>query len=329
MVKISIIVPVYNTEKYLERCLNSILNQNFNEIEIIIINDCSPDNSLKIIKKYMSMDQRIVLINKEKNEGLSAARNSGIEIARGEYVLHIDSDDWIEQSYFKDMYEYAIENKADIVISDYYKDFDNGEVIYIQDQKEYKDKEITKKEAIENIFLSKGYPAVWNKLIKRELYVKNEIKHPNGISLGEDLAVTPKLMHYAKKIVKINKAYCHYIHNLSSITKKQNKNKIYEIDEVLKLNETFFMDKKIKLSINELKINHLTLWLFQIKYDLKEERYIQILDEYISLYKNIDINKITSKKVKILKKIFTYSNKKIIFVFLWNFNNILNRLKNI
>ena len=95
-IQISVIIPVYNTEKYLERCINSVVSQNFRDIEIIIINDCSEDNSLKIIDKYKNKDKRIKIINKIKNEGLSAARNSGIEIATGEYILHIDSDDWIE-----------------------------------------------------------------------------------------------------------------------------------------------------------------------------------------------------------------------------------------
>ena len=105
--KISIIVPVYNVEKYLDRCLNSIVAQSLKEIEIIIVNDCSPDNSLKIIEKYMKKDERITLINKIKNEGLTSARNSGLEIAQGKYILHIDGDDWIEQEYLKDMYKTA------------------------------------------------------------------------------------------------------------------------------------------------------------------------------------------------------------------------------
>ena len=95
-IQISVIIPVYNTEKYLERCINSVVSQNFRDIEIIIINDYSEDDSLKIIDKYKNKDKRIKIINKIKNEGLSAARNSGIEIATGEYILHIDSDDWIE-----------------------------------------------------------------------------------------------------------------------------------------------------------------------------------------------------------------------------------------
>lgn len=324
MIKISIIIPVYNTEKYLKRCLNSIINQNFKEIEIIIINDCSTDNSLEIIKKYIEIEKRIILINKEKNEGLSAARNSGIEIAKGEYILHIDSDDWIEQNYFKDMYKFAIKNKADIVISDYYEDYNNLDIRYIQGQKEINTIQINKLKVIENIFLFKGSTSVWNKLIKTELYRKNQIKHPQGISLGEDLAVIPKLIYYSQKIVKLNKAYYHYIQNPLSITKKYNKNKIYEIYEVLKINEKFFQNKKIDLPIELLKINHLTGWLFQVKYDFKDKKYIEILNEYLELLKKIKIKKLRNTKLKILAIIFKILKNKNIFILIWNVSNKLN-----
>lgn len=324
MIKISIIVPVYNTGQYLERCLNSVINQNFKEIEIIIINDCSTDNSLDIIKKYMQIDKRIVLINKEKNGGLSAARNSGIEIAKGEYILHIDSDDWIEQNYFRDMYEYAIKNKADIVISDYYEDYDNQNIIYIQGQKEIYDIQINKLKAIENIFLFRGSTSVWNKLIKTELYKKNQIKHPQGISLGEDLAVIPKLIYYSQKVVKLNKAYYHYIQNPLSITKKYNKNKIYEIYEVLKINEKFFQNKKIDLPIELLKINHLTIWLFQVKYDFNDKKYIEILKEYLDLLKKVEIKQLRNMKLKVIAVIFKIFRNKNIFVLIWNLKNKLS-----
>lgn len=324
MKKISVIVPVYNTEQYLKRCLDSIINQNFQDIEIIIVNDSSTDNSLEIINEYLKQDNRIILINKEKNEGLSAARNSGIEIAKGEYILHIDSDDWIEQNYFKEMYKFTIKNKADIVISDYYEDYDNKNIRYIQGQKEIYDIQINKFKAIENIFLFRGSTSVWNKLIKTELYKKNEITHPQGISLGEDLAVVPKLLYYSEKIIKLNKAYYHYIQNPLSITKKYNKNKIYEIYEVLKINEKFFQDKKTDLPIDLLKINHLTGWLFQVKYDFNDKKYIEILNEYVDLLKKIEIKQLRNMKLKILVIIFRIFKIKNTFILIWNLNNKLN-----
>lgn len=322
--KISIIVPVYNTEKYLDRCLSSILNQKLYEIEIIIINDCSTDKSLKIIKKYMNLDKRIILIDKKKNEGLSEARNSGIKIAKGKYILHIDSDDWIEEEYFKDMYDYAEKSKADIVISDFYKDY-NNKIIYRKDQNT--NIEIDKTIAIEKIFLGGGYPCVWNKLIKKDLYEIYGIKHPKGIGLGEDLAVTPKLIYYSKKVVKLNHAYYHYIQNDLSITKIKNENKLYEIFKVLKMNEEFFKDKdEIKLFIDLLKINNLSSWLFNTKYNFNNKEYVKILNEYLKLIKKIKIKEIKNIKIKIVSIIFKILKSEKMFVFLWKISNLKNML---
>ena len=320
MIKISVIVPVYNTEKYLEKCLNSIMNQSFKDIEIIIINDCSTDNSLKVIKKFLSLDQRIILIDKEKNEGLSAARNSGIEKAKGEYILHIDGDDWIEKRYIEDIYMCAKKNRADIVITDFYEDFENKKVIYIHEKIENKNNEVDKEEALKNIFLMEACNAVWNKLIKREVYKKNKINHPEEIMLGEDLAVIPKLLYFSKKIIKINKAYYHYIQNPLSITKQYNSQKIFEIYKSLKINQNFFENKEIKLPINLLKVNHLSIWLFNVKYDLKNKEYIDILEDYIKLIKKLsikDLKSIKNKKIKIIVIILKALNNKIVFILLW------------
>lgn len=322
MKKVSIIVPVYNTGKYLQKCLDSIIKQNFINMEIIIINDCSTDNSLEIIKEYMKLDKRLILINKTKNEGLSAARNSGIEIAKGEYILHIDSDDWIEENYVTEVYEYAKKNNADIVILDYYEDYEN-ESLYIKDQK--KEKNLNKSEVLRDIFLSNASPAVWNKVIKTELYKRNEIYHPKGISIGEDLAVSPRLIYYSNKIIKLNKAYYHYIQNRSSLTKKKSENnkKIYDIYNVLLILEKFFKNKEYY--IKEIKINYLSAWLLYSSHNLKEEMYQKIINEYIDLLAKSKIKNIFSLKVKILlifTKIFGSERAKRILILLkYNISN--------
>ncbi len=321
MKKLSIIIPVYNTSKYLERCIKSTIEQDFKEIEVIIINDCSTDNSLEIIHKYLKIDQRLILINKEKNEGLSAARNSGIEIATGEYILHIDSDDWVEKDYFKEMYEYAQKNCADIVISDYYIDFDNGQNFYTRDQDNIV--EVVKEKGIENIFLLKSYPCVWNKLIKTELYKKNKVQHPKGISLGEDLAVIPKLMYFSKKIIKLNKAYYHYIQNPLSITSQNNINKFYDLYKVIKLNVEFFNKINIRLSIKEFAINYLSLRIFDnYRENFKNIKYKEIVSEYLKLFDNIEKDKIFSKKVKLFSYMLKYFNSKLIFIIFCKMNYI-------
>ena len=151
-VKVSIIIPVYNTEKFLERCLNSVLNQTLRDIEIIVVNDGSKDNSLEIIKRFIQIDDRIILIDKE-NEGLTKTRNRGLEIASGKYIYNLDSDDYLEEdTMFEELYNKCEKDNLDMVVFDYYNDFGN------------------KKEYIKNIEVSD------NGLIDKEDYIKDLIR---------------------------------------------------------------------------------------------------------------------------------------------------------
>ena len=121
---ISVIVPIYNMENYLEKCLDNLINQTLKEIEIICINDGSVDNSLKILKNFANKDNRIIILN-QKNQGQGIARNNGIKIARGEYIGFCDPDDWIELNMFENMYNKAIQNQADIVECDFISHYEH------------------------------------------------------------------------------------------------------------------------------------------------------------------------------------------------------------
>tara|TARA_Y100000590_G_scaffold201045_1_gene228467 strand:- start:5910 stop:6893 length:984 start_codon:yes stop_codon:yes gene_type:complete len=117
MPKVSVIIPIYNVEKYLSECLNSVCAQTLEDIEIICVNDRSPDNCLDIVNQYSKQDSRIKVIDREKNGGLSAARNSGIDVAVGEYIYFLDSDDWIDKEYLQKMYNKAIYHNVDILLN--------------------------------------------------------------------------------------------------------------------------------------------------------------------------------------------------------------------
>lgn len=322
-IKISVIVPVYNTSKFLEKCIRSIMIQSFRDIEIICINDGSTDNSLEILKRLKLEDKRIIIINKE-NEGLSSTRNYGIEIARGEYILHIDSDDWIEQNYFKEMYEKAKIDNADIVVSDFYY-YNNKKIKYIVDNENNKDK----LKIIKNICYGKGHPNVWNKLIRTELYKKNNILHPKGISLGEDLFVILKLFYYSQKITKVEKAFYNYIKNPISITKSKNNgfNKLKDIYFVVNDLEKFFQLHNLDIPIIELKVNHLGTWLFNMKYNLKNEEYKKILKEYLKLLKEYNLKFIKTKKKYLFMLVLKEFNYIFVFVLLWYIFNLYVKFK--
>ena len=323
--KMSVIVPAYNVQQYISRCIESIATQTLKEIEIIIVNDASTDNTLEIIKKIK--DERIIIIDKEKNEGLSAARNSGIRIAKGEYILHIDGDDWIEQNYLSDMFYLAKKENADIVISDYYIDYNNSKLVYVNDFKNGIDGK-NNIEILEQLFSMEGNTSVWNKLIKRELYRKNDVKFINGIALGEDLAVIPRLLFYSEKTVKLNKAYLHYIQNPKSITKVNDYKKLFQICEVLNHLEEFFKNNKL-LSIDLLKVNHLSFGLFYNSYNFKDKNYVNILNNYFESVEKVNINKIKIKKIRYIVSLFKipFFRNKLIFSIVWKLNKMVKNFK--
>lgn len=324
-IKISIIIPVYNTSQYLERCIRSIITQSLKEIEIICVNDGSTDNSLEILEKLAQEDERIIIINKE-NEGVSKARNDALKLATGKYCLGIDSDDWIEQEYLKDIYEIAEEEEADLVITDYYYDFSDRKVYYHSDiTKEIK---ISNLDCLKNIFLRNGSPAIWNKLLKREVVVKNNIFFPKGISIGEDLLFISKYIYFSKKIVKLNKAYLHYIlYNYQSAMKSTNLKKLKEMFVVLKEIETFFEKKEEHLPISNLKINHLWEWIFSNKSLLRKVEFEEIVENFLLSFKTAAIKELKGTKIRICGYLLKNINHKFMLIFLVDINEILRNIK--
>lgn len=195
-IKISVIVPVYNTSKYLEKCIESILNQSLKEIEVICINDGSIDNSLEILEKFSKQDRRVKVIN-QINKGLTATRNIGLRLAKGKYIINIDSDDWIEKDYFENIYKKAKENNLDMVISDILFDF-KDKIILKKDLEISDEKIITGKEYMKVFFKNGGLGYSWNKLIKREIYSKNNIYFNEAIFAIEDVEFITRLSYFLR-----------------------------------------------------------------------------------------------------------------------------------
>lgn len=227
--KISIIVPIYNSENYLERCINSLINQTLKEIEIILINDGSKDNSLKIAREYESIDDRIVVIDK-LNGGVSSARNTGILASKGEYISFVDSDDWCEKDMFQSMYNVTTNNNIDFINIGYSIDNSNGKSVKIKKSNNLvvtsKNNEIS--EVLYNITL--GYCIM--KLYKREIIIENNILFNTNISLGEDAVFVQDYIRYINSIADINSAGYHYVRcNNESLSTKYDKNIVEFINE--------------------------------------------------------------------------------------------------
>jgi len=184
MAKFSIIIPVYNVEKYLSDCMNSLINQTYGDIEIICVNDGSEDNSLGILESFAQNDGRIKIINQE-NKGVSAARNTGLENATGEYVLFVDSDDWLEINACEKINS-VIAPDIDIVFCNGNTRNANGSVVVLQENNPVLDKKNNFFEYIEECFKSLNLRSVWGKAYSREYLKKNNIKFLEDLWFGED-----------------------------------------------------------------------------------------------------------------------------------------------
>lgn len=301
-IKISVIVPVYNSAKYLERCLKSIVNQTLKEIEIIIVNDGSTDNSLSIIEKFLD-DKRIKLINKE-NEGVSKARNTALNITGGGYIIFVDSDDYVEQYYFEDMYNYAEKMKLDMVISDINFVFLNDEEKnYTLKDLDLKDGEvISNVKYVETFFESNFHGYMCNKLIKKEFF--KEERFDENIILLEDVELLMRLVSKMDRIGKINKGYYNYMqymqHKKYSSEEKIDKS-IISINKCFEnCNKLYENNKKIKRNI---KCNYIgSIFPFVI---MKLENF-ELKEKFLKDLKKIKI-------IELLKnKTLKYYRKKVL-----------------
>lgn len=208
MPKVSVIVPVYNVEKYIARCLNSLVNQTLDDLEIIVVNDGSKDNSEQIIKQFKKDYKNIIYVKKE-NGGLSSARNFGLIYATGEYVAFLDSDDYVDRSLYKKMYEKAKETNSDYVECDFIWKYPDHEKIDVGFR--YKDK----KEMFE-----KARVVAWNKLIKRDIIINNKLEFPVGLYY-EDIEFFYKLLPYINNFSFVEEPLIYYVQRGNSIVNKQ------------------------------------------------------------------------------------------------------------
>lgn len=222
-IKVSIIIPAYNIEKYIEESILSSINQTLKEIEIIIINDGSTDRTLEVIKKYKKIDSRIKLID-QKNQGVSIARNNGLEIARGKYIYFLDGDDWIENETLNECYNIAENLEIDIIHFNSLKieektkikNFSYTKGTNLDENKIYIGEEFVEECFNKNIFRGE----VWFNFIKRELIENLKLKFYPGISY-EDILFTMKLQNSNYKIKYLNKIFHNYRIREKSITQSK------------------------------------------------------------------------------------------------------------
>ena len=230
MPKISVIVAVYNAEKYIRRCVDSLLNQTFADFEILLINDGSKDKSGEICDDYAKKDNRVKVFHKE-NGGVSHTRQYGIEKALGEYTIHADPDDYVESTYLEDLYKEAENTDADMVICD----FDNQERLATTYMKQ-EPTSLQPDSVLHDLFAGRIWGAMWNKLIKKSCYDNYNIKFPENVNLWEDLFVCCSILKQNIKVAYLPKALYHYdnIMNEGSLVRKISLKSVYWQDYFIK-----------------------------------------------------------------------------------------------
>lgn len=274
MKKVSIVIPVYNVERYLHRCLNSVINQTYQNLEIILVDDGSTDNSGKICDEYAVKDNRVVVVHKE-NGGLSDARNVGIERIHGEYLAFIDSDDFVSRHYVQGLLDALLECQADIAFCRYLKVLDNDG--FKTKPKSVKLHCFSSDEMLKNWHGKYKHieTMAWNKLYYASLFTNSGIRYPKGY-YNEDVQTTHLLVNQASKIVITNQILYYYVQRKDSIMGTITDKKVTDNIMSQRIRMSFFKNNNYE--------------------EAYERLFIKLLKYYILVYCKTD-DKLTRKKL--------------------------------
>lgn len=295
--KISVIVPVYNVEAYLDRCIKSIIKQTYNNLEIILIDDGSSDKSSCICDQWAACDDRIIVIHKT-NCGLSAARNSGIEVASGTYISFIDSDDCVDPFFIETLYNTLITGNAEISVV-YYKMFKDERAPLLNHNKRYKAEILSRKDAVMRLFSDVKFGNyACNKLYKRELF--DDIRYPYGKKM-EDLGVTYKLLFLCNSVALVKAPLYFYYQRADSILHTPCKsfyNDRYELSK-----ERFLFLEKIYPDLDDNYVFFFKIIIESLPY-LDDAEFVYAKNEAQTLWGRV--SHMTELKVRIKYDLFRY-----------------------
>lgn len=303
MKKVSVIVPIYNAENYIKYAIESLINQTYKNLEFILINDGSTDNTEKIIKKYK--DKRIKYISKE-NTGISDTRNIGLDLATGDYIMFLDSDDYLESDAVQLMVSKIVDDECDLVICDYFIETNTTKEMYIKNFDDCNLKDSP--EILNNINM-----APWNKIYKKDLFKNGKNRFPVGLKY-EDAPVVVGTLIDAKRIGKVNKCLYHYVIKKSGETITRDE-RLFDIFEVCNLIRDILKKHKY-IDETSFIVKILSYYLSTCKYIDNEElrnRFINYTFDYL-----YDLDKYFKKcefinQMKFLKKIILFNKRLLLF----------------
>ena len=276
-IKLSILVPIYNAEKYVERCVVSLMEQTLEEIEFIFVDDCSTDKSLEILQdvitQYPERQKYVQIFQHSRNKGLSAARNTALDAATGEYIVFADSDDWVENHGVEAMYNFAKEHNLEIAYSRFYKDYPDGRQITTCYQKC-----ATVDDCIRHTIQGHFNYVVWNKIYRRQFFIDSGVRDLEGYNNGEDMGINIKIFPLAAQIAEFNgEPYYHYSAQISgSYTSESRRSPLKNVPSVVaNVNSAIAFLKshglyeKYEKELTQVKINTRNLYLNTDKECLK------------------------------------------------------------
>lgn len=246
MVKVSVIIPVYKVEKYIERCVRSLFEQSLEDIEFIFVNDCTPDRSMEILnwilQDYPLRQRAVKCLEHLSNQGSATARNTGLRASSGCYIAYCDGDDWVEKNMYEKLYQEAVRSDADIVGCDFYYEYKDRSVYCKQNF------ELGREELLRSLLRGDqnmgGYSPC--RLVRKELYFHYHIKFPDGVCMLEDLLTSFKLHWVARKVAYVPEGLYHYIQfNSCSVVMSVNKKQLEDIQKICRMLKQYLTDQGI------------------------------------------------------------------------------------
>ena len=303
MKKISVIIPVYNTEKYLKRCFDSVIEQDYQNLELVIINDGSKDNSELIIKEYKEKYPNLISYYKKENTGVADTRNFGIEKATGDYIMFLDSDDYIDKSLFKNLEEH-INNNVELIKFKLQRVDDSGKTLEIVPGATFETK--TGEEGFNDLYSTDvllDSPCVY--LIKKDIFLRNNLKFAVGTE-HEDFGLIPFIIVLAKTIASINFYGYYYVQSDNSITRNEDYKKtikkaydaLEHYDNAIKLTDEFNLNKITKQNLRIYYTNAIILKTKELR-QKEQEEFIKEIQKR-KMIKNIKIRNLKQLIKKIM-----------------------------
>lgn len=324
-VKVSVIIPVYNMSAYIERCARSLFEQTLDDMEYIFVDDCSSDNSVGILERVVQdyigkLDaSRVRIVRHPRNEGVSIARNTGLNLAVGDYIAYCDADDYPSASMYEKLYDQAIKADADVVYCDFWMDDQEGKHYYATPEC------MDDKTTFLRRYIASGWTVLWNMIAKRDLYLAYGLQCPGHITYCEDFHLSVRLLYHARKIIKVNEALYDYNQRNQSSAMRNRGPRQEKDEQTVCLDLIDFFSKEGVLADYKQEMSWRVLKSKQ-EMVLDPERHAAFLQLYPESHDYIDScpNSFCNRKIRLMMRLLARNKRWMVLVIIC-FRKLLGR----